>query len=325
MNNNSKIYVSGHQGLVGSSIVRNLKAKGCSNIVTRSRNELELTDQKVVQNFFEIEKPDEVYMAAAKVGGIHANNTYPADFIYDNLMVELNVIHSAFLNGVKKLLFLGSSCIYPKFASQPMKEELLLTGKLELTNEPYAIAKISGIKLCESYNRQYGYSHGLDYRSIMPTNLYGPGDKYFSEDSHVIPALLSRFHNAKVMDLKKVSIWGSGEAKREFLFVDDMASASIFVMKLEKDIYDKNTHPMQQHINVGFGQDISIKELAFMIRDVVGYKGDIEFDTTKPDGPPRKLMDSSLINRLGWYPKTSFEKGLRISYEAMQNSAGIMN
>ena len=312
---NQKIYVAGHRGMVGSAIVRNLEAQGYKNIVTRTHAEMDLTDQAAVQKFFEQEKPAQVYLAAAKVGGIHANNTYPAEFIYDNLMVQNNVIHQAFLNGVQKLLFLGSSCIYPKLASQPMSEDALLTGKLEPTNEPYAIAKIAGIKMCESYNRQYGQSHGVDYRSVMPTNLYGPGDNYHPENSHVIPALIRRFHEAKMSHAPEVLIWGTGTPKREFLYVDDMAAASVFVMQLDKPAYDAQTEPMQSHINVGFGDDISIAELAQHVAKATGYQGKIGFDPTKPDGSPRKLMDSGRLNRLGWNPKVSLEQGLSVAYQ----------
>ena len=311
---NQTIYVAGHRGMVGSSIVRNLQAKGFSNIVTRTHAELDLTDQQSVKAFFETEKPDQVYLAAAKVGGIHANNTFPAEFIYDNLMVQNNVIHQAFLSGVKKLLFLGSSCIYPKLAEQPMSEDALLTGKLEPTNEPYAIAKIAGIKMCESYNRQYGASHGVDYRSVMPTNLYGPGDNYHPENSHVIPALIRRFHEAKVSNAPEVVIWGTGTPRREFLYVDDMAEASVFVMQLDKKTYDSQTLPMQSHINVGFGSDVTIKELAQAVAKAIGYQGKISFDPSKPDGSPRKWMDSGRLNQLGWKPKIDLESGLRTAY-----------
>jgi GDP-L-fucose synthase len=311
---NQTIYVAGHRGMVGSSIVRNLQAKGFSNIVTRTHAELDLTDQQSVKAFFETEKPDQVYLAAAKVGGIHANNTFPAEFIYDNLMVQNNVIHQAFVSGVQKLLFLGSSCIYPKLAPQPMSEDALLTGKLEPTNEPYAIAKIAGIKMCESYNRQYGASHGVDYRSVMPTNLYGPGDNYHPENSHVIPALIRRFHEAKVNKLPEVVIWGTGTPRREFLFVDDMAEASVFVMQLDKKTYDSQTLPMQSHINVGFGSDVTIKELAQAVAKAIGYQGKISFDPSKPDGSPRKWMDSGRLNQLGWKPIVGLESGLREAY-----------
>jgi GDP-L-fucose synthase len=314
---NQKIYVAGHRGMVGSAIVRNLQAKGFSNIVTRTHAEMDLTNQAAVKTFFEQEKPDQVYLAAAKVGGIHANNTFPAEFIYDNLMVQNNVIHQAFLNGVKKLLFLGSSCIYPKLAPQPMSEDALLTGKLEPTNEPYAVAKIAGIKMCESYNRQYGQSHGVDYRSVMPTNLYGPGDNYHPENSHVIPALIRRFHEAKLSNAPEVVIWGTGTPKREFLYVDDMAAASVFVMQLDKATYDSQTEPMQSHINVGFGSDITIAELAVAVANATAYQGKIAFDPSKPDGAPRKWMSSSKLNKLGWVPRVSMELGLRNAYQEM--------
>jgi GDP-L-fucose synthase len=320
-----KIYVAGHQGMVGSSILRYLLASGLNaeNLVLRTHAELDLTSQVSVRAFFEKERPDQVYLAAAKVGGIHANNTYPAEFIYQNLMIEANIIHEAWMVGVKKLLFLGSSCIYPKQASQPMNESALLTGTLEPTNEPYAIAKIAGIKLCESYNRQFGESHGTDYRSIMPTNLYGPGDNYHPVNSHVIPAMIRRFHVAK-KEMKRnsilnpqhsVVIWGTGTPRREFLYVDDMAAASVYVMNLDKTLYDTQTTPMQSHINVGSGEDITIKELAETVGKVVGYKGGIEFDHEKPDGTPRKLMESSRLNILGWHAKVRLEEGLAIAYK----------
>jgi GDP-L-fucose synthase len=318
-NNNIKIYVAGHRGMVGSAIVRNLQAKGHSNIVTRTHAELDLTNQQAVKEFFEQEKPEQVYLAAAKVGGIHANNTYPAEFIYQNLMMEANMIHHAFESGVKKLLFLGSSCIYPKMASQPMTEDALLTGKLEPTNEPYAIAKIAGIKLCESYNRQYGQSYGIDYRSVMPTNLYGPGDNYHPENSHVIPALIRRFHEAKEQKLPEVVIWGTGSPMREFLYVDDMAAASVFVMGLDKPIYDQHIEPMQSHINVGFGSDVTIKELAEMIGEVVEYQGVISFDSSKPDGTPKKLMNSNRLKSMGWKATVQLRDGLRIAYKSFLN------
>ena len=311
-----KIYVAGHRGMVGSAIVRQLLGQGVaqSQIITRTRAELDLTDQLGVQQFFAEEKPTQVYMAAAKVGGIHANNTYPADFIYENLMVQNNVIHQAFINGVKKLLFLGSSCIYPKLASQPMNEDALLTGKLEPTNEPYAIAKIAGIKMCESYNRQYGQSHGVDYRSVMPTNLYGPGDNYHPENSHVIPALIRRFHEAKMNNAPEVVIWGTGTPRREFLYVDDMARACVFVMELAKDQYDQATTPMQSHLNVGYGSDVTIKELAHAVAKATGYTGRIEFDPSKPDGSPRKWMSSERLHQLGWRPERHLEDGLGRAY-----------
>ena len=312
----TKIYVAGHRGMVGSAIVRNLESKGLTNIVTRTHAELDLTSQAAVQAFFETEKPEQVYLAAAKVGGIYANNTFPAEFIYQNLMMQNNVIHQTFVHGVKKLLFLGSSCIYPKLAPQPMSEDALLTGKLESTNEPYAIAKIAGIKLCESYNRQYGQSHGLDYRSVMPTNLYGPGDNYHPENSHVIPALIRRFHEAKMNRSPEVVIWGTGTPRREFLYVDDMAAASVFVMELDKKTYDQQTEPMQSHINVGFGSDVTIAELAQAVCQAVGYEGSIGFDTTKPDGTLRKWMDSGRLNKLGWQAKVDLKDGLRLAYAA---------
>jgi GDP-L-fucose synthase len=314
-----KIYVAGHKGMVGSAIVRILQNQGYSNIVTRIHAELDLTDQAAVRAFFFTEKPDQVYLAAAKVGGIHANNTYPAEFIYQNLMMEANVVDAAFRNGVRKLLFLGSSCIYPKMAAQPMLESALLTGTLEPTNEPYAVAKIAGIKLCESYNRQFCASHGVDYRSVMPTNLYGPGDNYHPENSHVIPALIRRFHEAKVTKKSVVKIWGSGNPRREFLYVDDMAAASVFVMSLPKAKFDTQVQPMQSHINVGFGEDITIKELALAVGKTVGYQGMIEFDTNKPDGAPRKLMDSSRLNALGWQAKVGLDPGLAASYQDFKN------
>jgi len=315
-----KIYVAGHRGMVGSAIVRNLQAQGYTNIVIRTHAELDLTNQAAVKAFFEEEKPDQVYLAAAKVGGIHANNTFPAEFIYQNLMMEANVIHQAFENGVKKLLFLGSSCIYPKLAPQPMSEEALLTGKLEETNEPYAIAKIAGIKMCESYNRQYSDSNGIDYRAVMPTNLYGPGDNYHPENSHVIPALIRRFHEAKVANAPEVVIWGTGTPKREFLYVDDMAAAAVFVMNLDKSTYDQHTEPMQSHINVGFGSDMTIAELAKAVGAVVGYQGVISFDATKPDGAPRKWMDSSRLNKLGWKAQVDIGRGLKSTYEQFCSS-----
>ena len=317
---NQKIYVAGHRGMVGSAIVRNLKSKGFHNIVGKTHGELDLTNQAAVAQFFTEEKPDQVYLAAAKVGGIYANNTFPAEFIYQNLMMEANIIHQAFENGVKKLLFLGSSCIYPKLAPQPMSENALLTGKLESTNEPYAIAKIAGIKLCESYNRQYGDSHGIDYRSVMPTNLYGPGDNYHSENSHVIPALIRRFHEAKISNAPEVIIWGTGTPKREFLYVDDMAAASIFVMDMPKPTYDQNIEPMESHINVGYGSDITILELAQAVAKVVGYEGMIKTDPTKPDGTPRKQMDSSKLNQLGWQAQYDLETGLMLAYADFQKN-----
>ena len=311
-----KIYVAGHRGMVGSAIVRTLLAQGVpqSAIVTRTHAELDLCNQADVQAFFSAEKPSQVYLAAAKVGGIFANNTFPAEFIYQNLMVQANIIQAAHLHGVTKLLFLGSSCIYPRMAPQPMPESALLTGALEPTNEPYAIAKIAGIKLCESYNRQYGASHGTDYRSVMPTNLYGPGDNYHPENSHVIPALIRRFNEAKVAGAPKVTVWGTGTPRREFLYVEDMAAASVFVMNLDKATYDANTSPMCSHINVGFGSDVSIAEVAHTIARVVGYTGALDFDTTKPDGAPRKWMDITRINALGWKPQWALQRGLQEAY-----------
>ena len=309
-----KIFIAGHKGMVGSALVRYLKDQDVE-IITRDRIELNLLNQKNVESFFKNEKIDQIYLAAAKVGGIHANNTYPADFIYENLMIQANVINSAFLNGVKKLLFLGSSCIYPNNATQPMSEDQLLNGKLEPTNEPYAIAKIAGIKMCESYNRQYGKSHNIDYRSIMPTNLYGPGDNYHPENSHVIPGLIYRFHQAKIKDLSSVSIWGRGNSKREFLYVDDMVRASVHVMNIDKKIYGKNTSPMTSHINVGSGEDLTIKKLAEIIKEVVDFKGEIKFDSSRPEGSRRKLLDSSKINNLDFKAKISLKEGLVKTYQ----------
>jgi GDP-L-fucose synthase len=319
MNLPQKIYVAGHRGMVGSAIVRALQ-NGPHRIITRTHDELDLTEQADVRRFFAEEKPDQVYLAAAKVGGIHANNTYPADFIYQNLMIEANLIEAAFRHGVKKLLFLGSSCIYPRMAEQPMSEDSLLTGKLEQTNEPYAIAKIAGIKLCESYNRQFGSSHGIDYRSVMPTNLYGPGDNYHPENSHVIPALIRRFHEAKMNHEPSVTVWGTGTPKREFLYVDDMALASIHVMNLDKLTYDQHTHPMLSHINVGYGSDVSIMELVELIAETIGYQGEIRFDHSKPDGTPRKLMDSKRLNSLGWQAKVDLKVGLALAYQDFSNN-----
>jgi GDP-L-fucose synthase len=312
-----KIYVAGHLGMVGSAVVRQLLARGqpFECIVTRTHAKLDLTNQAAVNAFFAAENPDQVYLAAAKVGGIYANNTYPAEFIYQNLIMQANVINAAFRNGVQKLLFLGSSCIYPKLVDQPMREEALLTGTLEPTNEPYAIAKIAGIKLCESYNRQYGQSHGVDYRSVMPTNLYGPGDNYHQENSHVIPALIRRFHEAKVSQASTVTIWGTGSPKREFLYVDDMAAASVHVMNLPKPIYEQHTHPMLSHINVGCGADVTILQVAQAVANTVGYSGLIQTDPTKPDGTPRKLMDSSRLTALGWQAQMVLEDGLKVTYQ----------
>jgi len=343
----TKIYVAGHRGMVGSAIVRALRRRGDVEILTRTHAELDLTDQRAVQAFFALEKPHQVYLAAAKVGGIYANNIYPADFIYENLMIEANVIHAAHLSGVDRLLFLGSSCIYPKAVAQPMREDALLTGVLEPTNEPYAIAKIAGIKLCESYNRQYG----RDFRSVMPTNLYGPGDSYHLENSHVLPAMIRKFHLAKlardgdvagieadeeryglipadvcamigfnrarrlVDGEPRVLLWGTGTPYREFLHVDDMADASIFVMQLAPDSYRENTQPMLSHINVGFGSDVTIRNLSRLVAGVVGYEGPVLFDESKPDGTPRKLMDSGRLERLGWKPRIDLDLGVQQAYE----------
>lgn len=304
------VFVAGHKGMVGSAIIRALEKMPNINVVTQSRNELDLLDQRAVNAFFESENIHQVYISAAKVGGIQANNVYPADFIYQNLMIESNIIHASHLNGVQKLIFLGSSCIYPKFSEQPMPESALLTGTLEPTNEPYAIAKIAGIKLCESYNRQYG----RDYRSIMPTNLYGPNDNFHPENSHVIPALIRRFHEAKVNKDGSVSIWGSGKPMREFLHVDDLAAACLHIMELEKSEYSKHVEPMQSHINVGSGQEYAISELAKLISDIVGYSGEIWFDTSKPDGAPRKLLDIGRIKSMGWSPSIELRDGLKESY-----------
>jgi GDP-L-fucose synthase len=315
MNNNKslRVFISGHKGMVGSALVRFLKNQNVK-IITIDKSELDLLNQQDVRHFFKINKIDQVYLAAAKVGGIHANNTYPADFIYENLMIQTNVIQNAFLSGVKKLLFLGSSCIYPKNANQPMKEEELLTGKLELTNEPYAIAKIAGIKMCESYNRQYGKSHNIDYRSIMPTNLYGPGDNYHPNNSHVIPGIIHRLHEAKIKNSPSVIIWGTGKPKREFLYVDDMVRASVYLMNLDKKTYETQTSPMSGHINVGCGEDLSIKELSEIIKEIVGFKGEIVFDPSKPDGSPKKLLNSEKINNLGFKPQISLKEGLIKTY-----------
>lgn len=305
-----RIYVAGHRGMVGSAIVRQLQKRGDCELVLRTHDELDLTDQAAVRQFFRDERIDQVYLAAAKVGGIHANNTYPAEFIYENLMIECNVIHAAHQAGVHKLLFLGSSCIYPRNAPQPMREEALLTGTLEPTNEPYAVAKIAGIKLCESYNRQYG----RDYRSVMPTNLYGPNDNFHPENSHVIPALMRRFHEAVQQGAEEVTVWGSGKPMREFLHVDDMAAACVFVMNLDEATYRAHTQPMLSHINVGTGADCSIRELAETMARVTGFSGRIVFDTSKPDGTPRKLLDVSRLKALGWQASIDLETGLRETY-----------
>lgn len=313
---NQVIFVAGHRGMVGSAIVRRLKALGYQRVLTASREELNLLDQAAVQRFFWANRIDQVYLAAARVGGIHANNTYPADFIYENLMIEANVIQTAHANDVQKLLFLGSSCIYPKYAEQPMTEQDLLTGPLESTNEPYAIAKIAGIKLCESYNRQ----HGRDYRSVMPTNLYGPGDNYHPQNSHVLPGLIRRFHEAKLKGDAEVMVWGSGAPRREFLYVDDMAAASVHVMNLSPDHWKAAVTPMCSHINVGIGRDYSILEVAKLVAQTIGYSGDLIFDATKPDGAPRKLMSSAKLTALGWKPEIILESGLRYAYEAFLES-----
>lgn len=306
-----KIFVAGHNGMVGKAIVRLLKKRVGVKLILRTRQELDLCDQVSVREFMKLEKPDEVILAAAKVGGIHANNTYPADFIYQNLQIQNNVINEAHLNDVQKLLFLGSSCIYPRAAIQPMSENSLLTGALEPTNEPYAIAKIAGIKLCESYNRQYG----REYRSVMPTNLYGPGDNYHPENSHVVPALIRRFHEAKKNKLDNVVVWGSGRPRREFLYVDDMARASLLVHDLAKDLFSQHSQPMLSHINIGSGKDVTIRELAQSIKEVVGFNGDLIFDNTRADGPPRKLLDVNVLSNLGWKPEVSLETGLNNSYQ----------
>lgn len=311
MNKDARIYVAGHRGLVGSALIRRLGAAGYDNILTRTHAELDLTEQAAVRAFFAEEKPDYVILAAAKVGGIHANNTYPAEFIHDNLAMELNVIDAAYRNEVDGLLFLGSSCIYPRLATQPMREDALLTDVLEPTNEPYAIAKIAGIKLCESYNRQYG----TRYRSVMPTNLYGPGDNFDLENSHVIPALIRKFHDARINGKANVTVWGTGKPKREFLHVDDMADACIHVMQLDDATYAQNTQPMLSHINVGTGTDVTIGELAGLVKDVVGFSGSIVYDETKPDGSPRKLMDVSRLKALGWQPAIGLKEGLEQSYQ----------
>jgi GDP-L-fucose synthase len=312
----SKVFIAGHNGMVGKALVRALAAPGEHQLITRTREELDLTNQAAVKAFFEAEQIDQVYLAAAKVGGIYANHTYPADFIYQNLMIEANVIHQAFACGIKKLLFLGSSCIYPRQAPQPIDEDALMSGSLEPTNEPYAVAKIAGIKMCESYNRQYGMSHGVDYRSVMPTNLFGPGDNYHPENSHVVPALIRRFCEATETGADRVTIWGSGQPRREFLHVDDMAVASIFVMNLNKEEYHAATKPMQRHINVGSGSDITIAELATMIAEAAGFSGEIVFDLSKPDGAPRKLMNSEKLHKMGWAPRIALLDGLRTTVES---------
>ena len=308
---NDKIFIAGHNGLVGSAILRQLTIRGFKNLLTRAHDDLELTNQALVLDFFKNEKPDYVILAAAKVGGIHANSIYPADFIYDNIMIQTNIIHASYKYKVKKLLYLGSTCIYPKLAKQPIKEDALLTGTLEPTNEPYAIAKISGIKLCESYNRQYN----TDFRSLMPTNLYGVNDNFHPENSHVIPALMRRFHEAKIKNYPEVIVWGDGKAMRDFLFVDDMAQASIFIIKLDKKIYHNNISSMLSHINIGTSLDVSILELAKTMKKVVGYKGSIKFDSSKPNGTLRKLIDTSKLKKMGWSYKVSLLEGLEKTYK----------
>jgi len=315
-----RIFVAGHRGLVGQTLTRFLCEAG-HDVVTRSHAELDLLDQAAVARFFAAEPVDQVYLAAARVGGIHANMTYPAQFIYENLLIAANVTHQAFLAGVKRLLFLGSSCIYPRLADQPIREEALLGGKLEPTNEPYAIAKIAGIKLCESYNRQYGATHGVDYRSVMPSNLYGPGDNYHLENSHVVPALIQRFHLAKISRTPSVLIWGSGRARREFLYVDDMARGCLDVMGLSRSDYEQNTDPMRGHINLGTGEDVSIAELVELVREVVGYEGSIRYDLAQPDGAPRKLLDVSRAAAFGWHPTVPLAEGLRRTYADYQKAA----
>ncbi len=320
LNNNDAIFVAGHRGMVGSAIIRQLEKQGCQNIITRTSAELDLTNQAAVLEFFSSQSIDVVFLAAAKVGGIHANNEFPAEFIYQNLMIEANVIHQAWQAGVNKLLFLGSSCIYPKLAEQPIQEKALLTGVLEPTNEPYALAKIAGIKLCESYNRQYG----TDYRSVMPTNLYGENDNFHPENSHVIPAMMRRFHEANQSRASEVIVWGTGTPMREFLHVDDMAEACIHVIQLNNETYEANTQTMLSHINVGTGVDCTIKELAETMAKVTGFEGEIVFDNTKPDGTPRKLMDVSRLKALGWEAKISLEKGLESTYQwFLQNEEGL--
>jgi nucleoside-diphosphate-sugar epimerase len=314
----ARIYLAGHRGMVGGAILRRLQARGRDEIITRTHAELDLTDQAAVRAFMAAERPDVVILAAARVGGIHANNTYPADFIHDNLMIQANVIAAAFRSGVTRLLQLGSSCIYPRAAAQPMAEDALLTGVLEATNEPYAVAKIAGIKLCESYNRQ----HGTDYRSVMPCNLYGPGDNFHPENSHVLPALIRRFHEAAQAGRDEVVLWGSGRPRREFLHVDDMAEASLFVLDLPKAVYDANTRPMLSHVNIGTGTDVTIAELARMVAGVTGFRGRIALDPTKPDGTMQKLMDVSRLARLGWSARIPLAEGLAGTYAWFRANAG---
>ena len=318
MSKSQRVFVAGHRGMVGSAICRQLEDWPGVELLTRSHAELDLTDQAAVEAFMRVERPDQVYLAAAKVGGIHANNTYPAQFIRDNLAIQTNVIHGAHIAGVRRLLFLGSSCIYPREAPQPIPEEALLTGPLEPTNEPYAIAKIAGIKLCESYNRQYG----TDYRSVMPTNLYGPGDNYHPENSHVIPGLIRRFHEAKQASADHVTVWGSGTPRREFLHVDDMAAACVHVMNLDYATYEEHTQPMLSHINVGTGQDLPIADLAKLVARVVGFEGELRFDTSRPDGTPRKLLDVSRLTALGWKARIELEEGLAGAYAEFLERGG---
>ncbi len=320
MSRPQSIFVAGHAGMVGSAIVRLLSQSSHYEVLTSPRTALDCTNQAQVDRYIAAIQPDVVIVAAARVGGIHANDTYPADFAYDNLMIEANLIKAAHDNNVQRLIFLGSSCIYPKHAEQPMREDALLTGPLEPTNEPYAIAKIAGIKLCESYNRQ----HGRDYRSLMPTNLYGPGDNFHPENSHVIPGLIQRFHQAKIEGAAEVVVWGTGRARREFLHVDDLASAVAFCMELSREKYDEHTTPQQSHINVGTGTDVSIGELASLVREVVGFEGALVQDTSKPDGTPRKLLDTSLINRLGWQPAIALKEGLQQAYAWYCDNAAVL-
>ncbi|ODS23500.1 GDP-fucose synthetase [Candidatus Endobugula sertula] len=316
MNVNDRIYVAGHRGLVGSALIRWLQAAGYTNIIVKERSELDLLDADAVKRFFDEERPDNVILAAAKVGGIIANDTYPADFIYQNLLIQCNAIHSAYMSGIKKLLFLGSSCIYPQMAPQPIKEEYLLSGLLEPTNEAYAIAKIAGIKMCESYNRQFGTS----YRSVMPTNLYGQGDNFNLQTSHVVPALIRKAHEAKVTNKKSIQVWGSGNVQRELLHVDDMADACMFIMGIDDEVYSQHTTAMGSHINVGFGEDISIRELASLVCEVVGFDGEINYDTDMPEGTPRKLLDSTKLRNMGWTPKYNLSEGLAVTYEWFVNN-----
>jgi len=321
---NTKIYVPGHQGMIGSAILRRLKSLGYNNILTRTHDELDLINQSQVHKFFETERPDQVYLCAAKVGGVHANNTFPAEFIYENLMIESNVIHNAWKAGVKKLLFLGSSCIYPKLPNQLIKENAMLSGQVEATNEPYAIAKIAGIKLCESYNRQYRKSYGTDYRTVIPASLYGPGDNYHLENSHVIPALIRKIHDAKIDKLPEVVVWGSGRPRREFVYIDDMSAAIIHIMNLDLAQYSEHTEDMISHINIGFGSDVTIEELAKKLVEIVGYKGRITFNLNKPDGVFSKLMDSSLIESLGWKASVSLEDGLTLTYNDYLKNKSVL-